>query len=162
MVTALASLFREHRLVTGRLQGRVAIVTGAGNGVGHAIAHSLAAQGASVVVNDLGTTPTGGGMSSDAADATVAEIRAAGGVAVANYDDSVADKDGCANLVRTAEEAFGPVDILIANAGAVLPGSIDATDEQFAARDQPRPRSEVLAVPARRPGHGRARPSAVS
>ena len=122
----------EYRLLSGRLHGRVAIVTGAGNGVGKAIAHSLAAQGASVVVNDLGTTPTGDGMSSDAADATVAEIRSAGGAAVANYD-SVADKDGCTNLVMTANEAFGSVDILIANAGAVLPGSFDATDEQFAA-----------------------------
>lgn len=113
-----------------RLNGRVAIVTGAGNGIGKALALSLAAEGARVVVNDLGTSATGGGKSSEAADATVAEITAAGGEAVANYD-SVADKSGCANVVKTAEDAFGPVDILLANAGAVLPGSITSTDEQY-------------------------------
>ncbi len=113
-----------------RLKGRVAVVTGAGNGVGKALALSLAAQGARVVVNDLGTTARGDGKSSEAADAVVAEIIAAGGEAVANYD-SVADKDGCANLVQTAQDAFGPVDILLANAGAVLPGGIESSDEQY-------------------------------
>jgi NAD(P)-dependent dehydrogenase (short-subunit alcohol dehydrogenase family) len=116
--------------MTDRLKDRVAVVTGAGNGVGKAIALSLAAEGAKVVVNDLGTSPTGTGMSSEAADATVAEIIAAGGQATANYD-SVADSAGCANVVKTAEDVFGPVDILIANAGAVLPGEITVTDEQL-------------------------------
>jgi NAD(P)-dependent dehydrogenase (short-subunit alcohol dehydrogenase family) len=113
-----------------RLKDKVAIVTGAGNGVGRALALSLAAQGAKVIVNDLGTTARGDGKSSEAADSAVAEIIAAGGQAVANYD-SVADEAGCANLVKTAEDAFGPVDILLANAGAVLYGKIDSTDEQY-------------------------------
>lgn len=113
-----------------RLKGKVAIVTGAGNGVGKACAIALAAEGARVVVNDLGTSAEGQGKSSEAADATVAEIRAAGGEAVANYD-SVADPAGCANLVATAEEAFGPADIVLAIAGAVLPGKIDVSDDQY-------------------------------
>ena len=113
-----------------RLKGRIAIVTGAGNGVGKACALSLAVEGARVVVNDLGTNAAGAGKSSEAANATVAEIRAAGGEAVANYD-SVATPQGCASLVATAEEAFGPVDIVLAIAGAVMPGQIDISDEQY-------------------------------
>lgn len=113
-----------------RLKGKVAIVTGAGNGVGKACALSLAAEGARVVVNDLGTSAAGTGTSSAAADATVAEIIAAGGEAVANYD-SVAEPKGVANLVKTANDAFGPADIVLAIAGAVMNGQIDSSDEQY-------------------------------
>lgn len=113
-----------------RLKGRVAVVTGAGNGIGKACALSLAEHGARVVVNDLGTDPTGAGKSSAAADATVAEIIEAGGEAVAHYE-SVADSQGCASLVKKAEDTYGPVDIVLGIAGAVMPGGLLATDDEY-------------------------------
>jgi NAD(P)-dependent dehydrogenase (short-subunit alcohol dehydrogenase family) len=112
------------------LEGRVAVVTGAGNGIGKACALSLAAHGASVLVNDLGTTETGDGASSAAAEQTVADIVAAGGRAAAS-PDSVGDAEGCARAVERAVDAFGPVDILVACAGALLESSLSATDEQY-------------------------------
>lgn len=100
-----------------RFDGRVAIVTGAGAGLGRAYALELARRGASVVVNDLGGARDGAGEGSTAAaDRVVAEIRAAGGQAVASYD-SVATPQGGEAIVRTALDAFGTVDILINNAG---------------------------------------------
>jgi NAD(P)-dependent dehydrogenase (short-subunit alcohol dehydrogenase family) len=101
-----------------RFDEQVAIVTGAGGGLGHAYAHALAARGARVVVNDLGCARDGTGSAQDSADAVVAEIRAAGGQAVANYD-SVATPEGGARIVQTARQAFGRVDILINNAGII-------------------------------------------
>jgi len=100
------------------LKGRVAIVTGAGNGLGRAEAISLAAQGAQVVVNDLGTSHDGIGVSSEAADHVVEQIKKAGGNAVASYD-SVATEDGASNIVRLAIEKFGRVDVLVNNAGII-------------------------------------------
>ncbi len=97
--------------------GRVAIVTGAGGGLGRVYALELAKRGASVVVNDLGGSRDGsGGGSSSAADKVVDEITDFGGKAVANYDN-VATPEGGENIVRTAIDAFGRVDILINNAG---------------------------------------------
>jgi NAD(P)-dependent dehydrogenase (short-subunit alcohol dehydrogenase family) len=95
----------------------VAIVTGAGAGLGRVYALELAKRGARVVVNDLGGARDGSGKGSkNAADQVVAEIRALGGEAVANYD-SVASVEGGENIVRTALDAFDTVDILINNAG---------------------------------------------
>lgn len=109
--------------MTTNLKGRTALVTGSGNGIGKEVALLLGAEGANVVVNDLGTSAFGEGQSSDAADATVRQIVDAGGAAVANYD-SVADPDGCRNSVQTALDAFGSIDIVVANAGSVIRGSL--------------------------------------
>ncbi|MFO1136805.1 MAG: SDR family NAD(P)-dependent oxidoreductase [Rhodoblastus sp.] len=95
---------------------RVAIVTGAGNGLGRAHALALAARGAKVVVNDFGGARDGSGGSSEAADKVVAEIKAAGGEAMA-APCSVTDEKGVADMVRAAMEKWGRIDILINNAG---------------------------------------------
>jgi 3-hydroxyacyl-CoA dehydrogenase/3a,7a,12a-trihydroxy-5b-cholest-24-enoyl-CoA hydratase len=100
----------DHKLA---FDNRVAIVTGAGNGLGRSHALLLASRGCKVVVNDLGGTATGGGKSSAAADAVVAEIKAAGGEAVANYD-SVEDGD---KIVQTALDTWKRIDIVVNNAG---------------------------------------------
>jgi NAD(P)-dependent dehydrogenase (short-subunit alcohol dehydrogenase family) len=96
--------------------GRVAIVTGAGGGLGRAHALLLASRGARVVVNDLGGSTDGTGASESPADLVVKEILAAGGEAVANFD-SVATSEGGAAIVQTALDAYGTVDIVINNAG---------------------------------------------
>ena len=96
--------------------GKVAVITGAGGGVGRQYALELAARGAQVVVNDLGGATDGTGGSETAAAQVVAEIEKAGGVAVPNFD-SVATLEGGQCIVDTAIERFGGCDILIANAG---------------------------------------------
>ena len=96
--------------------GKVAIVTGAGGGLGRAHALEFAKRGAKVVVNDLGGALDGTGGNSKAAEAVVADIKAAGGTAIAN-GASVADDAGVAHLVKQTMDAFGRVDILVANAG---------------------------------------------
>jgi NAD(P)-dependent dehydrogenase (short-subunit alcohol dehydrogenase family) len=101
-----------------RFDNRVAIVTGAGNGLGRAHALLLASRGAKVVVNDPGGAVDGKGGGHAAADKVVDEIKAAGGVAVANYD-SVADAKSAANIVKTAVDSFGTVDIAVNNAGVL-------------------------------------------
>jgi NAD(P)-dependent dehydrogenase (short-subunit alcohol dehydrogenase family) len=99
-----------------RFDGKVAIVTGAGGGLGRQHALELARRGAKVVVNDLGGSVDGSGGSSAAAQAVVAEIKAAGGEAMAD-GASVTDDAGVANMVKAAMDAWGRIDILIANAG---------------------------------------------
>ncbi len=100
-----------------RFDDRVAIVTGAGAGLGRLYALELARRGAKVVVNDLGGARDGSGEgSAKPADKVVAEIKALGGEAVANYD-SVATAEGGENIVQCALDAFGTVDVLINNAG---------------------------------------------
>ncbi|HUR13299.1 MAG TPA: SDR family NAD(P)-dependent oxidoreductase [Mycobacteriales bacterium] len=96
--------------------GRVAIVTGAGGGIGRTYALDLARRGAQVVVNDLGGSVDGRGGDGTAAQKVVDEIKAAGGDAVPNYD-SVSTPEGGASIVKTAVDAFGKVDIVVNNAG---------------------------------------------
>ena len=97
-------------------EGRIAIVTGAGRGLGREHALELARQGARVVVNDLGTSGDGQGNSSGPADEVVALIKEAGGEAVSNSDD-IADFAGAERLVRQAVDTFGGLDVLVNNAG---------------------------------------------
>jgi NAD(P)-dependent dehydrogenase (short-subunit alcohol dehydrogenase family) len=97
------------------VEGKVAIVTGGGGGLGREHALLLAKHGAKIVVNDLGGSVDGSGQS-DAADSVVAEIKAMGGAAVANKD-SVSDKAGAKRIVETAVAEFGTVDIVVNNAG---------------------------------------------
>jgi NAD(P)-dependent dehydrogenase (short-subunit alcohol dehydrogenase family) len=99
-----------------RFDGKVAIVTGAGGGLGKQHALELARRGAKLVVNDLGGSMDGSGGSSAAAQADVEEIKAMGGEAIAN-GSSVTDDAGVANMVTQTMDAFGRIDILVANAG---------------------------------------------
>ncbi|OGO42569.1 MAG: hypothetical protein A2137_01330 [Chloroflexi bacterium RBG_16_58_8] len=98
------------------LKGRVAVVTGAGKGIGRAEALGLASQGAKVVVNDIGAAVDGSGTSHGPADEVVREIKAAGGVAVPSYS-SVANFEGAESIIRTAIDSFGRLDVLVNNAG---------------------------------------------
>jgi len=113
------------------LQGKVAIVTGAGRGLGRAHSLALASQGAKVVVNDLGGAANGTGASKDPADEVVDEIRQAGGEAVANYD-TVTTSEGAERIIRTAIDHFGRLDILVNNAGILRDRMLfNMTDEEW-------------------------------
>lgn len=115
----------------GLLEGKVAIVTGAGHGVGRGEALELAAEGARVVVNDLGVSLTGEETGQRPAEEVVEVIQSRGGEAVASFDD-VADFDGAAALVRKAIETFGRLDILVNNAGILRDKMIfSMTEEDF-------------------------------
>ncbi len=112
-------------------EGRVAVVTGAGRGLGRSHALELARQGARVVVNDLGGGPDGTGSDPAVAEAVAEEIRAAGGEAVASGHD-VADSDAARELVRLAVDTFGGLDVLVANAGILRDRTLAGmTDEDW-------------------------------
>jgi len=96
-----------------RFDGKVVVITGAGSGLGKEYALFFGSRGAKVVVNDLGGSVKGEGASSSAADKTVQEIKAAGGTAVANYDNVIEGE----KVIKTAIDAFGRVDVVINNAG---------------------------------------------
>jgi len=115
--------------MTGILQGRVAIVTGAGRGLGREHALELARQGAAVVVNDYGVSLSGDGTGETPADEVVGEIVAAGGQAVVNRAD-VADFDAAAAMVQQAIDTFGGLDILVNNAGFVRDRMLVNTSEE--------------------------------
>jgi len=112
-----------------RFDDRVAIVTGAGGGLGRTYALELAARGAAVVVNDLGGTFDGKGSSGAMADAVVAEVRQAGGRAVPSYD-SVSTSVGGQAIVQAAMDHFGRVDVLVSNAGTLRNAPIDELPDE--------------------------------
>jgi len=115
----------------GMLDGKVAIVTGAGRGVGRGEAVLLAAHGAKVVVNDLGGSVTGEGSDTSPAQEVVNVITSRGGEAVANGDD-VSDFEGAGRIIQSAIDAFGKVDVLVNNAGILRDRMIfSMTEEEF-------------------------------
>ena len=112
----------------GLLDGRVAVVTGSGRGIGRGIAMELAANGAKVVINDAGVDVDGRGGSEDAAAQTCKEIEAAGGEAVPNYGD-VSKFDQAQGIIQSAVDAFGTIDILVNNAGILRDKSLLKMEE---------------------------------
>jgi NAD(P)-dependent dehydrogenase (short-subunit alcohol dehydrogenase family) len=116
-----------------RFDGRVAVVTGAGRGIGRAYARLLAARGARVVVNDLGASTGGSGANAAPAASAVEEIVAAGGEAVADTSD-VSAPGGAQSLVDTAVERFGRLDILVNNAGIIRWAGMPEVDEDNLAK----------------------------
>ena len=117
--------------MAGALEGKVAIITGSGRGIGRGMALLFAQEGAKVVVNDPGVNTDGSGRDNGPADEVASEIKAAGGEAVANYD-TVATADGGERMVQTALDAFGRLDILVNNAGILRDRMIfNMTEEEW-------------------------------
>ncbi len=114
----------------GLLDGKVAIVTGSGGGIGREHALAMAKQGAALVINDLGGARDGSGGGATMADQVVDEIKAAGGEAVANYDN-VATVEGGQNILKSGLDAFDKVDILVNNAGILRDKSFANTSEDM-------------------------------
>ena len=114
-----------------RLEGKVAIVTGGGGGIGRGVCRLLAEEGASVVVNDVGGAVDGSGASTGPADELVSEIKENGGIAVSNYD-TIATMEGAGKLVQAAIDNFGQVDILIHVAGILRDRMVfNMTEEEW-------------------------------
>ncbi len=113
----------------GLLDGKVAIITGAGGGIGRSHAMLFAKEGAKVVVNDVGGTRDGSGSDASAAEKVAAEIKEAGGTAVSNHD-SVATSEGAQAIIQSAIQAFGRADLLVNNAGILR-------DKTFLKMDEP-------------------------
>ena len=114
-----------------RFKGKVAVITGAGRGIGRGHALLFAAEGAKVVVNDLGGAPDGTGAAKGPADEVVEEIKKAGGEAIANYD-SVTTPEGGENIIKAAIDNFGRVDILVNNAGVLRDRMVfNMTEEEW-------------------------------
>ncbi len=111
------------------LDGKVVVVTGGGRGIGRCYAVSLAAEGAKVVVNDLGGSDHGDGSSHSPADEVVQEIKRAGGAAVSSYDD-VSDFESAAEIIQTAIGEFGRVDAVISNAAIERPNFLHELAEE--------------------------------
>jgi NAD(P)-dependent dehydrogenase (short-subunit alcohol dehydrogenase family) len=115
----------------GICEGRTVVITGAARGLGRAYALAFAAEGANVVVNDIGTSLSGEGRDTSAADAVVAEIVTAGGQAIANYED-ITDWDAAKRIVDAAVAAFGGLDVVVNNAGIVRDRMfVSATPEEW-------------------------------
>ena len=131
-------LFNVSNLVDGilgnRMEGRVVIVTGAGRGIGREVAHWMADDGASVVVNDLGGAVDGEGTSDSPAEQTAQEIRDKGGNAVANFD-SVADYESAGKIIQTAIDNFGRIDAVCHVAGILRDRMVFNMTEEDEKRD---------------------------
>lgn len=112
----------------GKLDGRVAVITGAGRGIGAAIAETFAAEGAAVVVNDLGASMDGSGTGDSSADEVVQKIKAAGGRAISNGAD-VTDFKATKEMIDQAASEFGGMDILVNVAGIIRDGMIFKMEE---------------------------------
>src|SRR5919198_701293 len=113
-----------------RFDGRAVLVTGAGRGLGRAYAHAFAERGAAVVVHDAGVERGGEGGDPSVADAVVEEIRAAGGTAVAAYEN-LASEEGCVQLVERAARELGRLDVVVNNAGLVIYEDIDEAQRSW-------------------------------
>jgi NAD(P)-dependent dehydrogenase (short-subunit alcohol dehydrogenase family) len=122
---------KEVKVMPERLKDKVAVVTGAGRGIGRGIALLMAEEGAKVVVNDFGGGPDGSGGDKAPSDEVIDEIKAQGGEAVANYD-SVASVEGGENIIKTALDSFGRLDILVCNAGILRDRMVfNTTDDEW-------------------------------